>query len=228
MNEKIRKHIDTLFADAPKTRKALDLKEELTQNTIEKYEDLVSEGYAPEDAFQSVIGSIGDVTELFPDLEERNMLQLPEQERKKKAKLTATAVGLYILAGVVFFSCVLLTDTFMLFSNSHIDFSLLGLILAGAICIVPTCMLVYAANMYPSFQKKEDNLVENYKEAKYAGNKDKAIRNSLSAIIWTLTLALYFIISFMTMKWYVTWVIFLIGACVQAVADLILSLKRND
>ena len=45
MKENIRKHIESLFADAPKTRKAIELKEELTQNTIEKYEDLISEGY---------------------------------------------------------------------------------------------------------------------------------------------------------------------------------------
>ena len=31
-----------LFMDAPKTRKAFDLKEEVTLNTIEKYQDLVS------------------------------------------------------------------------------------------------------------------------------------------------------------------------------------------
>ena len=45
MKEKIRKHINGLFTEAPKTRKAMELKEEMIQNTIEKYEDLVSEGY---------------------------------------------------------------------------------------------------------------------------------------------------------------------------------------
>ena len=44
MQEKIRNHINELFAEAPKTRKAMDLKEEMTQNTIEKYEDLIREG----------------------------------------------------------------------------------------------------------------------------------------------------------------------------------------
>ena len=50
MKEKIQKHIDALFTNAPKTRKAMELKEELTQNTIEKYEDLISEGYREDDA----------------------------------------------------------------------------------------------------------------------------------------------------------------------------------
>ena len=44
MKEKIRKHINELFKDAPKTRRAVELKEEMAQNTIEKYEDLIAEG----------------------------------------------------------------------------------------------------------------------------------------------------------------------------------------
>ena len=68
MKEKIRKHINELFKDAPKTRRAVELKEEMAQNTIEKYEDLIAEGHKEEDAFRIVVGSIGDVTELFEDL----------------------------------------------------------------------------------------------------------------------------------------------------------------
>ena len=85
MKENIRKHIESLFADAPKTRKAIELKEELTQNTIEKYEDLISEGYLEEDAFQNVISSIGDVNELFEVLADKNLLTLSEADTKKKA-----------------------------------------------------------------------------------------------------------------------------------------------
>ncbi len=228
MKEKIRKHIDALFTTAPKTRKAMELKEEVTRNTIDKFEDLISEGYAEEDAFQNVINSIGDVTELFPDLEDKNLLTLSETDRKKKAMLTAIAVGLYILAGVTFFTFVLIQDSRNYYIGNGIDFSLLGLILAAAICIAPTCMLVYAANMYPSFHKKEDNLVESFKEARYTNNKAKAIRLSVSLIIWTLILSLYFIISFITMYWHVTWVIFLIGGCLDAIAMLVFSIKKND
>lgn len=83
MTEKIRNYINELFMDAPKTRKAFDLKEEVTLNTIEKYQDLVSEGYREEDAYQNVISSIGDVTELFADLEDPVLYVLPEEDRHK-------------------------------------------------------------------------------------------------------------------------------------------------
>lgn len=221
MQEKIKQHLDELFADAPKTRKAMELKEEMTRNTIDKYQDLISEGYQEDAAYQNVIGSIGDVTELFGDLEEKNLLTLSEADRRKKALLTAIAVGLYIFAGVVLFGTTLLADYYAI-NNT------LALVLAGLVCIPPTCMLVYASYMYPDYTKREESLVEQYKESRYSGNREKAIMTSISSIIWLLTLALYFLISFTSGGWHVTWVIFLIGGCIQAIVTLIYSLRRRN
>ncbi len=221
MQEKIKQHLDELFADAPKTRKAMELKEEMTRNTIDKYQDLISEGYQEDAAYQNVIGSIGDVTELFGDLEEKNLLTLSEVDRRKKALLTAIAVGLYIFAGVVLFGTTLLADYYAI-NNT------LALVLAGLVCIPPTCMLVYASYMYPDYTKREESLVEQYKESRYSGNREKAVMTSISSIIWLLTLALYFLISFTSGGWHVTWVIFLIGGCIQAIVTLVYSLRRRN
>ncbi len=216
MQEKIKQHLD-----APKTRKAMELKEEMTRNTIDKYQDLISEGYQEDAAYQNVIGSIGDVTELFGDLEEKNLLTLSEADRRKKALLTAIAVGLYIFAGVVLFGTTLLADYYAI-NNT------LALVLAGLVCIPPTCMLVYASYMYPDYTKREESLVEQYKESRYSGNREKAVMTSISSIIWLLTLALYFLISFTSGGWHVTWVIFLIGGCIQAIVTLVYSLRRRN
>ncbi|MCM1216924.1 MAG: permease prefix domain 1-containing protein [Lachnospiraceae bacterium] len=227
MNERIRKYLDELFENAPKTRKAMELKEEMLQNSMEKYQDLLGDGYSEEDAYKNVIGSIGDVTELFEDLEEKNLLNLPEADRKKKAVITSVAVGLYIFAGVVLLACLMLED--MIPAPGNIEYGMLGLLLAAAICIAPTCMMVYAANMYPAFQKKEEkDFVEDYKEAKHMGNREKAVRRSVSTIIWTLVVIVYFIFSFSTGAWYISWVIFLIGACVEAVCSLVYSLRQKN
>ena len=77
MKEKIRQHFNQIFADAPKTRKALDLKQEMVQNAMDKYDDMVADGYSEEDAYQNVIESIGDVSELFTEVEDKNLLTLP-------------------------------------------------------------------------------------------------------------------------------------------------------
>lgn len=226
MNERVKKYLDELFEDAPKTRKAMELKEEMMQNSMEKYQDLLSDGWSEEDAYKNVIGSIGDVTELFEDLEEKNLLNLSEADRKKKAILTSAAVGLYILAGVVLLASTLIGDVFG--GPRSLDYDTLGLVLAAVVCIAPTCMLVYAANMYPNYRKKKEDFVEDYKEAKHLSNRDKAVRKSISTIIWTMVVILYFVFSFSSGAWHISWVIFLMGACVEAVCSLIYSLRQKN
>lgn len=228
MKEKITQHFNQLFEDAPKTRKALDLKQEMTQNALDKYEDMVHEGYSEEDAYQNVIQSIGDVHELFDDLEEKNLMMLSEADRRKRAMLKAVAVGMYILAGVVFFALEMLAD---MPGSGWMNYQGAGVVAAGLICIAPTIMLVYAANMYPGYTKKEDanmDMVEEYKHTKHLNNRDKAIMGAISSIIWTLALVMYFVISFATAAWYISWVIFLIAACAQSVAALFMSLRKEN
>lgn len=224
MKDRIVQYFNQLFEDAPKTRKALDLKQEMLQNALDKYEDLVQEGHSEEDAYQNVIQSIGDVTELFEEVEEKNLLSLSESDRRKKALLKAIAVGLYILAGVVFLGFALICDML----DCYDVYTGIGLILAGLICIPPTVMMIYAANMYPEYKKAEkQDMVEEYKEEKYRNNKEKAVMGSVSTLIWTLVLVAYFIISFNTGAWYITWVIFMIGGSIQSIASLLYSLHKD-
>ena len=109
MKEKIRKHINGLFTEAPKTRKAMELKEEMIQNTIEKYEDLIAEGHKEEDAFRIVVGSIGDVTELFEDLKDKSLwplaLYLPNIAEDKAAVAFAAALITCLLPVLVYLNC---------------------------------------------------------------------------------------------------------------------------
>ena len=225
MKEKIRQHFNEIFADAPRTRKALDLKQEMMQSAIDKYDDMVADGYSEEDAYQSVIASIGDVTELFPEVEEKNLFMLSEKDRKKKAMLTAVSAGLYIFAGAVFFVFGMISEI----GNAPYELTGLGFVFTLIICIPPTVMLVYAANMYPNYNKKEEqDMVEQLKELKYNSNKEKAARRTINSLIWTIALVLYFLISFETFDWHITWIIFLIAACVQQIVKLIFELKTEE
>lgn len=227
MKEKIRQHFNQIFAEAPKTRKALDLKQEMIQNAMDKYDDMVADGYSEEDAYRNVIESIGDVSELFPAVEEKNLFTLPEKDRKKKAMLTAVAVGMYIFAAAVFFFFGCLDRG--LYYNYGFSLGNFGLVIALLICIAPTIMLVYAANMYPGYTKKEESdMVEKYKEARYNSNRETAVRKSITSIIWTLAVVLYFVISFATYDWHITWIIFPTALCVQSIVRLIFSLREDS
>lgn len=224
MNERIVRHMDMLFDAAPRTRKTLELKQEMTQNANDKYQDLLAEGYSDEDAYQNVIGSIGDVSELFEDLEERTPYTMSEADRKKKALITSISVGIYIFAGVVFFLCQWIEE---MPGSEFMNYGTLGLVLAAAICIVPTCLLVYVSNLYPDYKKEDDSMVEEYKEVTSTNKREKAVVGAVSTIIWTLTMVLYFIISFATGAWYVTWVIFFMAGCAEAIAVLVINAKKD-
>lgn len=229
MKEKIREHFDEIFADAPKTRKALDLKQEMVQNAMDKYDDMVADGHSKEDAYQNILGSIGDVSELFPEVEEKNLLTLPEKDRKKRAMLKAVSIGLYIFAGAVFFLFQSFggIDAVTGLGGMHRDE--LGFAFALMICAIATVMIVYTENMYPVYKEKGDlNMVESYKKAKYINNRETALKKSVSGVIWTLALVIYFIVSFTTFMWHVTWIIFLIAVCVQAIVGLLFNLRAQD
>ncbi|MDR0326530.1 MAG: permease prefix domain 1-containing protein [Oscillospiraceae bacterium] len=65
MTEKIQAHVDNLLKDAPRTRRVVDLHEELLSGCLDKYADLVASGSSPEEAYDAVIAGIGDVDELL-------------------------------------------------------------------------------------------------------------------------------------------------------------------
>lgn len=68
MENRIRKHIEAIFAGAPDTAKARDLREEMILNVIERYHDHVGEGLSEEDAYRAAITGIGDVSGLIDSL----------------------------------------------------------------------------------------------------------------------------------------------------------------
>ena len=226
--KKVREYIEYLFQNAPKTRAAVDLREEIISNAEEKMADLLAQGYKEEDAFAIVVHSIGNVEELFAELrsEEQSEAGAPNQTavQKKRAVLTAAAVGMYIFALVVFLIFAGFSDYIP--SYMGMDVALMGLVIAGLFCIPPTCMLIYSSMMLPTYKKKENNMVEEYKEWKSENSRDKAIKKAVETIIWTFGTVVYLVLSFMTGAWHITWVIFLILGCIDSIVALAFSLKK--
>ena len=78
---KIEEYVDELFENVPKNKKTMDFKEELLANLIEKHNDLVQSGMDEEAAYNKVIGSIGNIEDLF---EEDVVKETKESSSKKK------------------------------------------------------------------------------------------------------------------------------------------------
>lgn len=65
MNNRVKAYIDGMFAGVPLEGEAAELYEELCANCAERYEDLIRQGYADDDAFAFVREGMGDIEELI-------------------------------------------------------------------------------------------------------------------------------------------------------------------
>jgi len=215
MEDKLRQHIDALFSDAPRNRKTLELKEEMLQNLTEKYNDLITEGKSEEAAFGIAVTGIGDVTELIVDLEEFEMadLETHEKARQKSALLTAVAVMLYILSPI----------SGLVFDWFGENWSAVGFLITVA---AATGILVYNNMTKPKYIRKEDTMVEEFREWQSEKSDRKTLRRAISMALWSVTVALYFVISFTTTAWHITWVVFVVAAAAEAFINIIFITKK--
>ena len=218
MESKLRNIVESLFEEAPQTKKAFELKEELVSNLAEKYNDLVASGRTPEEAYNSVVAGIGDVDELIKGLKQNDSLNQEKEvlARKKTALVVSGSVGLYVLSIIVLIVCAELL---------RID-DVLAVILFLVIATIPTCLLIYHFMTQPHYKKSDDTLVEDFKEWKQGSKYKKELYNSVSSIMWTLTVIIYLLASFVFHIWAFSWIIFIIGAVVQQIIRLIFSLSN--
>lgn len=209
MNEKLRHYIDDLFANAPSTVRAVELKEEMYQNLLDKYNDLINEGKSEESAFNIAIASIGDVDSLMGSLSGEKQTE-SISSRKRSAIITAIAIALYILCPVP-----------VILIQREIGVMFLFLFVA-----VATGLLIYNGVTRERYVKTDDTMVEDFKEWKHHGKqKNKAVEAILGSF-WLIAVCVYIVVSFMTGAWHITWIIFLIAAAVASLIKGIFMLKQ--
>jgi len=206
MNKKIEAHVDTLFTNAPNGRYAPDIKEELLANLSDKYDDLVASGKNEDEAFALVISSIGDIDNLLRDLGETPEYQPLEIEKRRQMRGVFLSIGiaLYVLSMIP----IILAD--------RIGDTIIGLVVMIVICAVATGFIVYGNNIGKvEYSKMDNSFVEAYKEKVAVDNNCAKLRNSISWAMWSLIVVIYFVFSFISGWWHVSWIVFPIGACAQ-------------
>ena len=62
MREQLIQYVELLFAGAADCE---DIKQEILQNTLDRYDDLVAQGKVPEAAYRLAIAGIGDINEIL-------------------------------------------------------------------------------------------------------------------------------------------------------------------
>ena len=111
---RIRQHIERLFAAAPTTAQAYNMREEMIMNTIERYHDGIAKGYTPDQAYAAAIGGIGDVSELIKSLgggeqSAQNTAQQPVQPVQQPQKKSNVGKVIAIIAAVLCGTVLLIT-----------------------------------------------------------------------------------------------------------------------
>ena len=205
MREQLIQYVELLFAGAGDCE---DIKQEILQNTLDRYDDLVAQGKVPEAAYRLAIAGIGDINEILGTPVPSTAVSHPvtvedDGDTPTKKLLRAVAVGLYILCPLpLIVLCELGTET-------------LGLCGTLAIVAVATVMILLAG-------KKE----RPEKDDEESDDKESELNKSISAVLWAVGLGVYFLLSFTTRAWHITWVIFPVLVALDSLVSAIIRIQE--
>ena len=130
MNERLKQYFDSLFEDEMN-----ELKEEIFRNTLDRYNDLLSQGKSKDASFTQAVARIGNIEELISlcniDTDRNNYYseETLNENNKKRNTLLITASVIYILSALI---PIALYGTNVMFA---IIISIFGIAIASGLCI---------------------------------------------------------------------------------------------
>lgn len=95
MREQLRAYVLRLFAQAPDTQRNRELREEILQNTLDRFDDLIAQGVPEESAYTQAVGSIGDVESLLEPA--------PEKKQTHWGAIVLSAVAAVLVIALILF-----------------------------------------------------------------------------------------------------------------------------
>ena len=211
MREQLISYVDLLFAA---TDDAEEIKQEILQNTLDRYDDLVSQGKTPQAAYSLAISGIGDISEILEHtatpapMDVSPAPAVPAEPDKNKKLMRAVAVGMYIC-------CVIPVILLSNFGDGILGVVLMFLLIAAA-----TVLMILSDE---GKEKSNDDCGCGTSQA-----KRDPMRRTIGKIITTVTLCVYLLISFATGAWYITWLIFPIAGALNQLINACMDLKEAN
>lgn len=212
MRDQLIRYVDLLFAGAPG---ADDIKQEILQNTLDRFDDLVAQGKTPEAAYSLAISGIGDISEILGRPHAQTVPTVVSTEPVAEEKV-AVPVWKKVLRAVSI--CLYILCPIPLFVLSGLGMETLGLCGLLAIVAVATALIIIAGSNTPA--KKDENT------STAPDSPQSELRKAIEKIITAVGLVVYFALSFLTQAWYITWLVFPIMAAVQGLLNACLDLKE--
>ena len=208
------------------------------QNTLEHFDDLLAEGKSEQEAYDLAVFGIGDVSQLIEREEHEQtmdemMQSVPgapkapgvnemfdgsgEPETAEKTEYAQEAQGAYVQsaphggiskaasASMISALWMLMTVVYFLLSFRtgawHVTW-IIFIVGASINCMISAWLAAQKKGFWAS-------------------------RGGVQGAMWTLMTAAYFLISFMTGAWHITWLVFLIAAAFSGVINAIYELEKE-
>lgn len=223
MYDKIREHVEFLFQGAPVNARAIELKEEVIANLIDRYNDLISQGETEEVAYHIAIDGIGDVAELIQGLREPQMWDSYSMQnaRQRSALLVAIGVGLIIMSAIfpLFFMFLSQNTGYMLYE--------LGACLMVLFVAIGIGVLIYNQKTKPQYMKTNDTIVEDFKEWNSKHKKSASTLRTIQSIIWTSTVPTFLFLGIFFHAWSRAWLIFVMAPAATQIVKLIYQSREE-
>lgn len=210
MRDQLIRYVDLLFAGAPD---ADDIKQEILQNTLDRFDDLIAQGKTPAAAYSLAISGIGDIGEILGN---QNTVTASAANAPAASK-PVTPIWRKVLRAVAI--CLYIICPIPLFILSEIGMDIIGLCGLLSIVAIATALMIIAGSNSPTPSKKEEF-------SSTTQSPQAELRKAVRKIINTTGIVGYFILSFLTQAWHITWLVFPIMAAVQGLANACLDLKE--
>lgn len=221
MEEKLKAYVYSLFKGAARSKKMIEVREEICSNTLERYRDLIASGASEEEAYDISIRSIGNLDELlaglaYDDAELSEPRAVTEND-KRRAAGTGAGVALYILSPV------------FLIGFAVAGAPIIGLLIMLTLVAIATGLLIYVRNVYRSYEAEQEHYhteaeIKAWKDMHdYSKKAREEKKNPYSPVIWLTCTVIFFAIGFGAHAWYIGWIVFIIGAAVQALVNALMS-----
>lgn len=147
-----------------------------------------------------------ELDEVSENVKKEEKVMTKEEIRRKSAEVVSTSVFIYILA-----VAILIVAIPVLRINPIVVTAVFLIIVAFA-----TARIIKHYMSVPKFEKSKEE------------KKEDAIIKQINGIIGAICAVIYFIVSFATMAWYITWVIFIIDGLICQIVKLFFMLNDKE
>ena len=216
MSKMINNYLEVLFKEVPRTKRALELQEEISANMNERFEDYINQGKTEMQAYSLTVANMGDIDDLLAEVTPDLDFQVEATRyRKRNAINTGIAVSLYILGPVFVIGS-------SLFPNEAV--SILAVMILLILVAVATGIIIYTNMSTPREFRDYDEISkeERLRNASPTRRKFQAIMS----IYWSVITGIYLLYSFVTMSWHISWVIWPIAGIVSGILKTIVEWRE--